>query len=136
MFHPDDDPVLDYLEEEGQGIEPQWYCPIMPTVLVNGADGIGTGWSTSVPNYNPRDIIRNMQRMLRGESMEDMSPWYKGFRGSITPNEKEPGKFDLTGCIEKVSDTTLVITELPVRTWTQSYKEFLEELMPQEGKKK
>merc|ERR1719160_553089 len=76
-----------------------------------------------------------MQRMLRGEAMEDMSPWYKGFRGSITPNEKEPGKFDLTVCIEKVSDTTLVITELPVRQWTQSYKEFLEELMPAEGKK-
>jgi len=135
MFHPDDDPVLDYLDEEGQSIEPRWYCPILPMVLVNGADGIGTGWSTSVPNYNPRDIIRNMQRMLRGEQMEDMSPWYKGFKGSITHNEKEIGKFELTGCIEKVSDTTLVITELPVRTWTQSYKEFLEELMPQEGKK-
>jgi len=136
MFHPDDDPVLDYLEEEGQSIEPQWYCPILPTVLVNGADGIGTGWSTQVPNYNPRDIIRNMQRMLRGESMDEMSPWYKNFKGSMTPNEKEPGKFDMTGCIEKVSDTTLAITELPIRTWTQSYKEFLEELMPQDGKKK
>jgi len=135
MFHPDDDPILEYLDEEGQAIEPQWYCPVLPTVLVNGADGIGTGWSTYVPNYNPRDIIRNMQRMLRGESMEDMLPWYKGFRGSITPNEKEPGKFDLVGCIEKVSDTSLVITELPVRAWTQSYKEFLEELMPAEGKK-
>jgi len=135
MFHPDDDPILAYLDEEGQKIEPSWYCPILPTVLINGADGIGTGWSTSVPNYNPRDLIRNIQRMLRGEPMREMHPWYKGFRGALVPNEKEPGKYDVFGCIEKKSDTVLAITELPIRTWTQSYKEFLEELMPQDGKK-
>merc|ERR1740123_583505 len=67
--------------------------------------------------------------------MEDMVPWYKGYQGTITANEKEAGRFDVTGCIEKRGETTLVITELPIRNWTQSYKEFLEELMPQEGKK-
>jgi len=135
IFHADDDKVLQYLDDEGQSIEPKWYCPILPTVLVNGADGIGTGWSTSVPNYNPRDIIRNLRKMLRGEAMENMVPWYRGFRGSILVNEKEPGRYDVVGCIEKKNETTLVISELPVKTWTQSYKEWLEEQMPQEGKK-
>eukprot|EP00930_Biecheleria_cincta_P009214 TRINITY_DN11090_c0_g1_i1.p1 TRINITY_DN11090_c0_g1~~TRINITY_DN11090_c0_g1_i1.p1 ORF type:complete len:1408 (+),score=413.95 TRINITY_DN11090_c0_g1_i1:74-4297(+) len=135
IFHPDDDKILDYLDEEGQSIEPQWYCPILPLVLVNGADGIGTGWSTSVPNYNPREIILNIQRSLRGEAMQDMSPWYKNFKGTITPNEKETGRFEIVGCIHKKNDTTLEITELPVKSWTQGYKEWLEELMPQEGKK-
>jgi len=105
-------------------------------VLVNGADGICTGWSTQVPNYNPREIIRNIRKMLRGEQMQDLTPWYKGFTGSIVANEKEAGKYEITGVIEKRSDTLLVITELPVKNWTQSYKEFLEELMPQEGGKK
>eukprot|EP00931_Biecheleriopsis_adriatica_P084095 TRINITY_DN5779_c0_g2_i5.p1 TRINITY_DN5779_c0_g2~~TRINITY_DN5779_c0_g2_i5.p1 ORF type:complete len:1403 (-),score=411.44 TRINITY_DN5779_c0_g2_i5:164-4372(-) len=135
LFHTDDDKVLKYLNEEGQSIEPVWYCPILPTVLVNGADGIGTGWSTSVPNYNPRDIIHNIQKYLRGEAFSDMHPWYKGFRGTITPNEKEDGRYDIVGCIQKKNDTTLIITELPVKVWTQSYKEFLEEMMPEEGKK-
>lgn len=134
MFHPDDDRILNYLEEEGQSIEPKWYCPVLPTVLINGADGIGTGWSTSVPNYNPRDIIMNIQKSLRGEAMEEMCPWYKGFKGTISMS-KEVGRFDICGCIEKKNDTTLVISELPVKSWTQNYKEFLEELMPQEGKK-
>lgn len=67
--------------------------------------------------------------------MEEMAPWYKGFQGSVTPSEKEAGKFEIAGCIVKRSSTTLDITELPVRNWTQSYKEFLEESMPQEGKK-
>jgi len=135
IFHIDDDKVLNYLEDEGQSIEPMWYCPILPTVLVNGADGIGTGWSTYVPNYNPREILQNIRRLLKGEAMQDMSPWYKGFRGNIVESAKEPGKFDMTGCIHKVSDTMLAITELPVKTWTQSYKEFLEELMPEEAKR-
>merc|ERR1719409_574295 len=64
-----------------------------------------------------------------------MNPWYKGFKGSITPSNSEPGKFEVVGHIQKRSDTVLEITELPVRKWTQDYKEFLETLMPQETKK-
>ena len=41
--------------------------PILPMVLVNGAEGIGTGWSTSIPNYNPRDIVANIKRLMNGE---------------------------------------------------------------------
>lgn len=49
-------------------------------VLVNGSEGIGTGWSTYVPNYNPRDIVANIMRLLKNEPMVPMDPWYKGFR--------------------------------------------------------
>merc|ERR1719453_892185 len=54
FFHPDDDQILSYKVEEGQSIEPKHYVPVLPLVLLNGVEGIGTGWSTSVPNYNPR----------------------------------------------------------------------------------
>lgn len=136
IFHPDDDNVLQFLEDEGQSIEPTWYCPIIPTVLVNGADGIGVGWSTTIPNYNPRDLIRNIRRMLHGKVMEEMSPWYKGFTGSIGLSETM-GKFEVMGRIQKTSDTTLEISELPLKTWTQAYKEFLETLLPaDEGRKR
>lgn len=56
-------------------------------VLVNGADGIGTGWSTNIPNYNPRDIVFNLKRMLDGLEPLKLSPWYKGFKGTIDPVE-------------------------------------------------
>lgn len=62
IFHQGDDPLLSYLNEEGQTIEPEYYAPVLPLVLVNGAEGIGTGWSTSIPNYNPRDIVVNLMR--------------------------------------------------------------------------
>lgn len=48
-------------------------------ILVNGSDGIGTGWSSSIPNYNPRDIVDNIKRKLRGEDVVPMEPWFRGF---------------------------------------------------------
>ncbi|XP_078428797.1 topoisomerase II isoform X3 [Wolffia australiana] len=131
IFHKDDDTLLDYLNEDGQSIEPTWYVPIIPMVLVNGSEGIGTGWSSFVPNYNPRDIIANLRRLINGEQMEPMLPWYKGFQGlTERTSSREAGvTYTLSGIIEEVDSTTLRITELPVRRWTQDYKEFLESLL-------
>ena len=47
-------------------------------ILVNGADGIGTGWMTKIPNFNPRDIVNNIRRMLEGLDPLPMIPWFKG----------------------------------------------------------
>ncbi|KAF4531799.1 hypothetical protein B566_EDAN014505 [Ephemera danica] len=67
MFNPHDEPLLTKQTEDNQRIEPMWYCPIIPMVLVNGSDGIGTGWMTKIPNYNPREIVENLKAMMRGE---------------------------------------------------------------------
>ena len=58
IFNPHDDAILKYLLDDNQRIEPEWYMPIIPMILVNGADGIGTGWMTRIPNYNPREIVK------------------------------------------------------------------------------
>ena len=72
LFPSSDDPQLVSLFDDNQRIEPEWYCPIIPMVLVNGAEGIGTGYSTTVPNYNPRDIVANLKRMIAGIEPEEM----------------------------------------------------------------
>lgn len=137
IYHPSDGPILNYLNEEGQTIEPEYYAPVLPMVLVNGADGIGTGWSTSIPNYNPRDIAINLMRMLDGEECGPLMPWYSGFRGQIDESISSRGlrSYTVSGIINQIDDTTLEITELPLKKWTQDYKEFLEELAKPEGKK-
>jgi DNA topoisomerase-2 len=138
-------------------------------VLVNGSEGIGTGWSSNVPNYNPRDIIANLKWLLNNEPVEPMDPWYKGFKvstltffcysftlalstnkcfiaanflfmtwqGSIEKTIKTTGvSYTITGIIEAVNDTKLRISELPVRRWTDCYKEFLESMCAESGKEK
>ena len=72
MFPSSDDPQLLSLYEDNMKIEPEWYCPILPMVLVNGCDGIGTGYSTYVPNFDPREIVANLKRMMTGLEPTDM----------------------------------------------------------------
>ncbi|KAJ1954422.1 DNA topoisomerase 2, partial [Linderina pennispora] len=113
IFHKNDDALLENLTDDGKVVEPRWYVPVIPMVLVNGADGIGTGWSTSIPNYNPTDIIDNIRRLMRGEEPETMVPWYRGFRGMIERVSSD--RFRTLGTIEKISDDQLHISELPIR---------------------
>ncbi|MED6157403.1 DNA topoisomerase 2 [Stylosanthes scabra] len=127
LFHENDDKLLEYLNEDGRSIEPNWYIPIIPLVLVNGSEGIGTGWSSYIPNYNPRDIIANVRRMLSGEAMLPMDPWYRGFHGVIEKSAKEGG-YIVNGMIEEINEQVFRITELPIRRWTQDYKQFLESI--------
>ncbi|XP_039067407.1 DNA topoisomerase 2-like [Hibiscus syriacus] len=131
LFPREDDGLLDYLNEDGQSIEPSWYVPIILMVLVNGSEGIGTGWSFYIPNYNPRDMVANVRRLLNDEHMEPMHPWYRGFKGTIEQTaSKEFGvTYTITGTIEEVNETTLKIKELTIRRSTQEYKEFLESII-------
>ena len=83
VFHPDDDELLNYLNDDGMSIEPEYFMPVIPMVLVNGSDGIGTGWSSSVPNYDPRAIINNIRRMISSQPIFEMTPFYDGFSGEV-----------------------------------------------------
>ncbi|XP_014248287.1 DNA topoisomerase 2 [Cimex lectularius] len=123
IFHPDDEPLLKYQKDDNQKIEPVWYIPVIPMVLVNGADGIGTGWMTKIPNYNPRDIIENLRNMINNlEPSIPLKPWFKNFKGEI---ESLPGnKFVISGEVGILDEGDKIeISELPIGVWTNSYKE-------------
>ncbi|KAI9276359.1 DNA topoisomerase [Sporodiniella umbellata] len=126
IFHPDDDDVLNYLVEENTLIEPNYYVPIIPMVLVNGADGIGTGWSTSIPNYNPREIIQNLIRLMANEPMEPMHPWYRGFKGEI--KSLGSSKYAIDGIADITDEGDIKVTEIPVRVWTENWKKYLQDM--------
>lgn len=129
IFNKLDQPLLKYLTDDGLSIEPEWYLPIIPIILVNGCSGIGTGYSTFIPPYNPKDIIKNLLRVL----VEDldplpMKPWYRGFNGEIKEFTDEC-KFISNGKWQKLSDTQVKITELPIGMGITTYKEYLESLI-------
>ncbi|RPA80032.1 type II DNA topoisomerase [Ascobolus immersus RN42] len=130
VFSPLDDPLLKYNKDDGKRIDPDFYIPILPLILVNGADGIGTGWSTSIPNFNPDDIVENINRWIDGEELQPMKPWYRGFKGTI--EEAGAGKFKVSGIIRQIDATTVLVEELPVKLWTQDFKEWLESVIKAE----
>ena len=136
IFRKEDDPILKYQDEDGMKIEPDTYLPIIPMVLINGAEGIGTGFSTKCPQFNPIDIINIIIRKLDGEPNDyDLVPWYSLFEGSIETDPSVEKTFNIKGKYE-INDNHLLITELPIGEWTTNYKEFLERQLELESTKK
>ena len=108
--------------------------PVIPLVLVNGCEGIGTGWSSFVPNYDPRLIIENIRRLIKGEETIKMSPHYYGFTGNIEQDSTKTKCYHVSGKAERIDDTSIFISELPIKKWTQDYKVFLESMITGEKK--
>lgn len=129
IFDERDDNILRYLEDDGVPIEPDFFLPTIPLVLINGVDGIGTGYSSKIPCFNPSDIIANLQNLLENKPIKRMKPWYKNFQGTIQECE-ESGKYVTRGVYtHDVKSSTITITELPIGKWTNDYKEFLDCLL-------
>lgn len=127
IFHQQDDAILNYEYDDNKKVEPTFYVPIIPMILVNGAEGIGTGWSTKIPNFNPRDIVENIRRLIVGEEPKPLHPFYKNFNGSIDFVSEH--RYVTNGNIAILPNNRIEITELPIGTWTQNYKENVLEVL-------
>jgi len=139
LFPEQDDNILKYLNDDGTPVEPQFYVPIIPMVLVNGSKGIGTGFSTEIMCYNPRDIIAYLKNKLQQNATSDkivFLPYYEGFTGEI--QKVNDTKFVFKGKYEVMEQDKIKVTELPVGYWTEDFKELLNDLQndkDKEGKK-
>jgi DNA topoisomerase-2 len=128
IFKKDDDEILDYLNDDGYKVEPNYYIPIIPMVLINGSDGIGTGWSSYVPRFNPTNVINYIEfKLNKRKTNVKLHPWYNGFKGQII-EDKANNRYISRGIYE-LSPNTINITELPVMTWNNKYYEYLDKLI-------
>jgi DNA topoisomerase-2 len=127
IFPEADDAILTYINDDGTMVEPENYVPIIPFALVNGIKGIGTGFSCSVPPYNPADLISYIKGMIQGSAPIDLVPYYEGFKGTIERIEAD--KYLIKGKYVRTGVDTIEITELPVGRWTMAYTKMLEEMM-------
>lgn len=145
LYPKDDDILLTNVVDDGDVVEPQFYVPILPNILINGCTaGIGTGWSCSVPKYNPLDLIKCVKIWLVEKTIlekteegtvsliPELTPWYHGYTGIIKKVSDQ--KYESFGHFEKskVRQQTIVsVTELPIGLWTEKFKEHLEDLLEQ-----
>ena len=129
LFISHDDHIYNYLDDDGYKIEPEAYCPILPMVLINGSEGIGTGFSSKIPRHNPNDLVKYIKNKLNNVSKEDnieFKPWYKGFKGII--HEIDSKTYITKGVYNFINHSTIEITELPVGMWTEKYIETLDKI--------
>jgi DNA topoisomerase II len=128
----DDFDCLKYRDDDGLLVEPEWYAPILPMLLINGCRGIGTGYSTFVPSFNPTELKDAILQWLRTGSglQREFAPWVRGFKGKITKVDKHDY---LVSGIWKVEKDMVVITELPIGTWTSDFRETLDKHLENGG---
>jgi DNA topoisomerase-2 len=127
LFRKEDAPILKHLEDDGDIVEPDTYLPVVPLLAINGSVGIGTGFSTNIPSYDPLDIVDLLKRMLDGEDLneeeDDIEPWYRGFKGEI---RKIGAKYYTIGVFKRLAPTKIQVTELPIGYCTFDFKGDLE----------
>lgn len=138
IFNPYDYDVLekqydDADKNKDKEIEPKYYAPIMPMILINGTNGIATAYATDISPVNPRDIYENILLILKDEKPKKMKPWFRNFGGAIESVSKNKyicrAKYTIEGDILKVTD-------LPIGTWTENYKQFCIKLIEEIGSAK
>jgi len=125
LFNSEDDHILEWLNEEGQSIEPNFYIPLLPIVLINGASGMGTGYATNILQYNPDKIRLAMIDYLSGKTHKPLVPWFNGYTGSV---EKVDSQWVISGKLEVINSTTVKITELPIGVNSIKYRDTLNSL--------
>jgi len=126
IFNSADNAVLSYVMDDGQQVEPEFYAPIVPMILVNGSEGIGTGFSCYVPPYDLQIIRHNIECALNQVAMVPMVPYFKGFKGKVTKTKDHT--WVLEGIVER-EGTQFHVTELPPGKWIQDFKEHLDDLV-------
>lgn len=140
IFKPEDDDLLEHVIDDGDEVEPVYYIPIIPMILVNGSDGIGSGWSSFIPNYNPMDLVKMVRDWLANPDYEPtpardnihitifdpILPWYRGFTGTITGLSSD--KFQTDGVHEINENGLIVVKEIPIGMTIQSFQQILDKL--------
>lgn len=132
IFPKIDDNILKYNTEDGVNVEFQFFLPVLCMLLINGAEGIASGYSTNIPNYNPEDILLWTRSWLNNKhhNLEKLKPWYRGITGDIeleylSKKSKYPERWSSKGVLSEGKNGWWNITDLPVGKWTNSIKDYL-----------
>lgn len=107
--------------------EPEFFLPIIPTILLNGTKGIAVGFATEIQPYNIEDIKNYIQHYINNETLVKLNPFYKGYKGKIN-FDKESGKYIQHGIFKIVNSTKIKITEIPTCFNREKYTILLEKL--------
>jgi DNA topoisomerase-2 len=115
--------------EEGEEIEPDFFLPIVPTVILNGSSGIAVGFATNILNRNPKDVVDSCLAVLHNKKIKTLSPWLSEFSGTFTRDSTNPNTWKISGSYNIVNSTTVKVTEIPPSFTYEKYEEWLNALV-------
>jgi DNA gyrase/topoisomerase IV subunit A len=121
--------LLEYKEEEGELIEPKFFLPIVPTVLINGSSGIAVGFASNILNRDVKSIIEACQKLLLGKKITEVKPELDSFYGDFIQDVENNKKWYIRGKFTRANTTTVKISELPPSMTYEKYEEILDKLV-------
>ena len=121
--------LVDPQHEEGEEIEPKFFLPIIPTVLLNGGSGIAVGFATNILNRHPLDLIDACMDKLDGKKIRDLRPWIKGFHGTFERSPDSPRSWSIKGSYTVKNTSTVEVTEIPPSFTYEKYESYLDGLV-------
>ena len=137
-----DNDTLVYDEQDKTNLDPLYYLPVIPLLLLNGSKGIAVGFSTNILPYSVSDIKKIMEYYYKSnihqayKLIDDLLPTFPNFNGEVYRDEENPNKYHITGIVEKIPTkrnnsklTEYLITELPYSYSRESYYEILQKLI-------
>ena len=117
--------LLENKIEEGEKIEPAFFLPIVPTVILNGTSGIAVGFATNILNRNPKDVVDACISTLNNKKMKVLAPWIQEFKGTFTRDLENPKTWKIKGQYQIINTTTIKITAIPPNYTYERYEEIL-----------
>lgn len=129
LFSKEDNNILTPQYFEGTKIEPLFYVPSLPLLLINGNEGVATGFAQKILPRKPELIIHYLKNRLKGikSRIDAFRPHYNGFNGVIEQGDNDK-QWLIKGSIKKVSITKIEITEVPVGYSLKDYIKVLDTL--------
>ncbi len=121
--------LLEYKEEEGETIEPKFFLPIVPTVLLNGSSGIAVGFASNVLNRDIKDLIDACVKVLNGKNPGEVKPSLNGFTGEFIQDTENKKRWIIRGKFDRANTSTVKISELPPSMTYEKYEDLLDKLV-------
>lgn len=121
--------LLNYKEEEGEIIEPNFFLPIIPIILLNGSSGIAVGFSSNILNRDPKSIIDACFKVLDNKEIGEIKPSLNGFNGTYEQDSENKKRWIIRGKFERINSTTIKISELPPSMTYEKYEDVLDKLV-------
>lgn len=124
-----DSEILEQQYFEGSRIEPKFYTPTLPMLLVNGSEGVSSGFAQKILPRNPENLKKYILEKLSGKepSEELLNPYAKNFKGNF--RKETPNKWYIEGVVEHVKNNEYLITEIPFTYDLKSYTNVLDDLV-------
>lgn len=121
--------LLEYKEEEGMSIEPYFYLPIIPMILVNGSEGLAVGHASNILTRNVLEVTNSCIDYLMDKKIKPIPPTIHGFNGDWIKDPENPKRWIIRGKFNKMKLSSVNVIELPPNITYEEYEKYLDKLV-------